>query len=455
MKRPLKYSIIAVAMMLIYIVGALTIPPAIHPEAGAVTLPEMATGERIACIDDNVDALIWRIRMIEAAREELILSTFEFGTGTSGQDMMAALMTAAERGVSVKILLDGFNGDETVASDHFRAMATLPNVEVRIYNRLNLLTLWDANFRMHDKFVIVDNEMYMLGGRNTNNLFLGDYSTTPNIDRDILVCDTGADGSLGQVRDYFQSLWNYEGCETYEYSDTEGVEADREGLRRHYEGLKSSYPTAFGFTDWNDATIPANGVSLVCGQIQESGKAPLVWKQLCGYMEQGQNVLIQTPYVICDDEMYADLEGIVSGGTQVDILTNSPETGANPFGCTDLRNQRQNILATGANVLEYAGEHSLHSKTILIDDNISVVGSFNMDMRSAYIDTETMLVIDCPELNAYLRGQMDQMEAQSLRNNADGTVDAGEDYEKQELDFWKSLAYALLGLVGCIIRHLM
>jgi phosphatidylserine/phosphatidylglycerophosphate/cardiolipin synthase-like enzyme len=153
--------------------------------------------------------------------------------------------------------------------------------------------------------------------------------------------------------------------------------------------------------------------------------------------------------------MYADLEAIVSGGTKVDILTNSPETGANPFGCTDLRNQRQNILATGANLLEFAGEHSLHSKTILIDDNISIVGSFNMDMRSTYIDTETMLVIDCPELNRHLRGQMDSMEAESLRTNADGTVQAGSSYQKQELGFWKSLAYALLGLVGCVIRHLM
>ena len=455
MKRPLKYSLIALAMILIYILGSLVVPPAIHPEAGAVTLPEMATGERVACIDDNVDALIWRIRMIEAAQEELVLSTFEFGTGRSGQDMMSALYAAAKRGVTVKILLDGYNGGETVASNDFRGLATLPNVEVRIYNELNLLTLWDANFRMHDKFVIVDDEMYMLGGRNTNDLFLGDYSATPNIDRDILVCNTGADGSLGQVRDYFLKIWEEDECVPYAYGDTDGVEQDRQRLQSHYEGLKTSYPTAFGFTDWQSATVEARGVSLICGDVQASGKAPVVWKQMCAYMEQGKEVLIQTPYVICDDEMYGDLTGIVSGGTQVDILTNSPETGANPFGCTDLRNQRQNILDTGANVLEFAGEHSLHSKTVLIDDNISMVGSFNMDMRSAYIDTETMLVIDCPELNAHLRGQMDEMAQQSVHTAADGTRTEGVCYEKQELGFWKSLAYALLGLVGCIIRHLM
>lgn len=455
MKRPLKYSVIALAMILIYILGSLVVPPAIHPEAGAVTLPEAAAGERVACIDDNVDALVWRLRMIEAAQQELILSTFDFGTGRSGQDMMAALLAAGERGVTVRILLDGYNSGDTLESPYFRALATLPNVEVRVYNALNALTLWDANFRMHDKYLIVDDRMYMLGGRNTNDLFLGDYSATPNIDRDILVCDTGEDGSLGQMRDYFLKVWEDEECAVHTYSDADGTGQDRQWLRDHYEQLKSDYPTAFGFTDWTGSTMAARGVSLICGEVQASGKAPVVWKQLCAYMEQGDSVVIQTPYAVCDDEMYADLTAVVDGGTEVQILTNSPETGANPFGCTDLRNQRQNILDTGASLLEFAGDHSLHSKTILIDEDISIVGSFNMDMRSAYIDTETMLVIDCPELNAQLRGQMEQMETQSLRTDPDGTQTAGAAYEKQELSFWKSLAYALLGLVGCVIRHLM
>ncbi len=453
MKRPLKYSIIALAMVLIYILGALTIPPAIHPEAEAVALPGAATGERIACIDDNVQALVWRIRMIEAAQQELILSTFDFGTGQAGQDMMAALYAAAERGVTIKLLLDGYNSGDTLSSAHFFSLAALPNVEVRVYNKLELLTLWDANFRMHDKYIIVDRQMYMLGGRNTNDLFLGTYSATPNIDRDILVWGTGLDGSLGQLMDYFQKVWDSENCQIQSgfIADPDSVSS----LTERYQWLKSVYPDAFGFTDWEGQTIVARGVSLICGDVEAAGKAPLVWKQLCAYMAQGEEAVIQTPYAVCDDMMYEDLTAIVDGGTKVEILTNSPETGANPFGCTDLRNQRQNILDTGASLLEFAGDHSLHSKTILIDDDISIVGSFNMDMRSAYIDTETMLVIDCPELNQMLRGQMEEMEAQSLRTDADGTQTPGPSYEKQELGFWKALAYALLGLVGCVIRHLM
>lgn len=38
---------------------------------------------------------------------------------------------------------------------------------------------------------------------------------------------------------------------------------------------------------------------------------------------------------------------------------------------------------------------SLHTKTILVDDHISMIGSYNLDLRSTYLDTELMLVIDC------------------------------------------------------------
>lgn len=443
-----KIAIIALVMILIYI-SALVLPAAIHPKAEPVSLPVGATGERIACIDDNVEALVWRIRMIEAAQEEIILSTFGFGTGRAGQDMMAALLQAAKRGVTVQLLLDGYNSGETLKDDNFCALASLPNVEVRVYNPVNLLAPWKLNFRMHDKYVIVDRQMYLIGGRNTNNLFLGDYSDTPNIDRDILVYGSDMSGSAGQLVAYFSEVW--------ELSKTQRVEGtgNQEALTERYNYLKKTYPEAFGFTQWQEHTMQADSVALICGQPQSSSKAPDVWKQLCGYMEQGQQVLIQTPYVICSDEMYRDLTAITAGGTSVQILTNSPETGANPFGCTDLINNRQNILNTGVTLMEYSAGHSLHAKTILIDDSISIIGSFNMDMRSAYIDTETMLVVDCPELNAQLRQQVEQMGQECVYTAPDGTQTWGTAYQKREMSFPQNLKYTLLGLVSGFFRHLM
>lgn len=452
MKKIMLRSAVALALLLCYVLGCLLLPPAFRPKAQEPELRTGASGERVACIDDNRNALIWRLRMIENAEEEIIISTFGFSTGSSGRDILCALHAAAERGVQVRLLLDGFHGTKTMrSSEEFQTLAAMPNVSLRLYNELNLLQPWKANYRMHDKYLIVDSEMYMLGGRNTNDLFLGDYSSTPNIDRDILVWGSGADGSLGQLRAYFDTVWTQPDCRIYEGKDSQSAQGS---LRSRYENLHELYPDAFGFTDWEGQTMPANAVTVLSGNAGVGTKAPDVWKQLCAYMEQGQDILIQTPYVICSKEMYADLKRLSNSRT-ITILTNSPETGANPFGCADYLNKRDDILDTGAAILEYAGDHSLHAKTILIDDNISIVGSFNLDMRSAYIDTETMLVIDCPALNAQLRDGTAEMAQRSLHISPDGTEAPGSSYKKAVLPFWNRLGITLLRTVEGLFRHLL
>ena len=54
-------------------------------------------------------------------------------------------------------------------------------------------------------------------------------------------------------------------------------------------------------------------------------------------------------------------------------------------------------------VYEYMAPHSCHTKAVLIDDRMSIVGSYNLDMRSTYLDTELMLAVDSTELNAIIR----------------------------------------------------
>ena len=54
--------------------------------------------EKILCIDNNLDALIWRLRVIEAAKKELVFVTFDTEDDLSGRALMAALLHAAERG---------------------------------------------------------------------------------------------------------------------------------------------------------------------------------------------------------------------------------------------------------------------------------------------------------------------------------------------------------------------
>ena len=157
---------------------------------------------------------MWRLRMIGAAKKSIVLATFDLRADESGTDLLAALDQAAKRGVEIKLLIDGIYQQLFLnGSKDFQALAARENVVIGVYNPVTPAGLFKLNYRMHDKYVIVDDKMYLLGGRNSNDIFLGDYTTDINVDRDILVCDTtnGKGESLQDLEAYFQQIWN-EGC---------------------------------------------------------------------------------------------------------------------------------------------------------------------------------------------------------------------------------------------------
>ena len=131
---------------------------------------------------------------------------------------MAALLNAADGGVKVQILVDGINGTLYLkGSRNFRELTSHENVEVKLYNPITLIKPWKNNYRMHDKYLIADDFAYILGGRNTDDLFLGNYIDSYNEDRDILVYETvpGEGNSYNQIQDYFKNKWNLSSCRIY------------------------------------------------------------------------------------------------------------------------------------------------------------------------------------------------------------------------------------------------
>lgn len=445
---------------LIYFLTGFFLPPVFQKEVPNCiqTEPAHPAAERVLCIDDNSDALLWRLRMIESAQQEIILATFDWRDDNSGRDMMAAMQGAADRGVHIYLLVDGLSGTIYLwNNDFFRALAAMPNVEVSLYNPIDLRKPWTLNYRMHDKYLIVDNTAYLLGGRNTYDLFLGSYADNDNLDRDVLVYTelSGGMSSLSQLRTYFMKIWLQDCSRTMTVRPTGKTEKRQEALRTHELTLRERYPDAYTSFEWEDETIPANQVYLLSNSAEPRNKEPQLWNDLSELMKDGSDIQIQTPYIICNQTMYEGLTSICSSADSVQIMTNAAESGANPFGCTDYLNQKDRILDTGAVVVEWMGGQSLHTKTVLIDDAVCIIGSFNLDMRSVYLDTELMAVIDCPELNRELRSSFCQMTEQSKRISADGSVTMGVRCRTIEQSFWKSCMYLSLRIVLRPIRYLL
>lgn len=458
---------IAAVLGALYI-GALTVPYIKHKEVPDTYKEQVQTkeyysdvvgSERIAYIDDNSKALEYRLKMIDEAEEEVILSTFDFNADKSGRDMMAALLEAGDRGVQVKVLVDGISGFlDLRGNPWFQALASHEKVEIKVYNPVNVLKPWKLQARLHDKYLMIDEKMYLLGGRNTTNLFLGDYSKKKNIDRELFVYETeeSEDCSLQQLRNYFESVWGLEDCKAYVCKkENDEVKKCRTALEARNQKLHESYPQAYTAWEWESKTIPANRITLLQNPIEAENKEPRLWYALSELMKQGDEVLVYTPYIICGREMYEDLESICSENEKTEIITNDVSSGANPWGCTDYLNQKEKIWGTGVKVYEFMGAHSSHTKAVLIDERMSIVGSYNLDMRSTYQDTELMLAVDCPELNEKIREEAERDKSSSRSMTEQKEYEYGENYEEKELSLGKKIFYLLLRGITIPVRRFL
>ncbi|MGN1061533.1 MAG: phospholipase D-like domain-containing protein, partial [Candidatus Scatosoma sp.] len=189
------------------------------------------------------------------------------------------------------------------------------------------------------------------------------------------------------------------------------------------------------------------------------------WQTLLSAAKQNVNetgegdLLIQTPYAVFDKDMYDGLSSLIDSGVSVRMITNSIKSGANPWGCADYLNERTAILKTGAEITEIGGSRSAHVKTMLSGDNMCFIGSFNLDMRSVYLNTETVLAIDCEEMNFSLREQAATLteSGKSVKRTPEGeyVFSYGEDYIFEDAPLIKCVAYAALRIVLPPFRHLL
>lgn len=461
-------GITAIVYICYLLVGALA--PFVHQKEVTATDTEgtsryYGTSEsvdRAAIVETNKDALDTRIRMIERATHSIVLSTFDMREGKSSKQIGAALLAASDRGVKVKILVDGISGMIRMeGSPFFYALASYPNIEIRIYNKPNLAKPWTFNGRMHDKYLIVDDKYYLVGGRNTFDYFLGEYgSKNKSYDREVLIYNTAngstsnTESSIHELYTYFESVWESQYCVDFHKDERlqkrEKVAAQISMLREQYESMKNKHKEWFDHQySFEEHTVPTQKVSLISGETHIYGKKPLVWKELSALMKQAEErVTFHTPYAVLGTEMYRDLKEISKKVADFNLVINDVGTGDNFVATSDYLRHKEEILATGVTVKEFVGTHSSHGKSLIIDDRISIVGSYNFDLRSTYMDTELMVVVDSVELNQELERYFQFFEDQTRTMiNGTGSIDNYEiemvEIEPVQLMAWKVVGFIL------------
>ena len=421
-----------------------------------------ACAERATILETRPQALDERVRLINQAERDLVIASYDCRDGESTRDVLCAALARADDGVRVRILVDGISGRVYLAgSEVFRAVNGHENVEIRFYNPPSPLMPWRYMGRMHDKYVIADDTAYILGGRNMFDHFLGNYpsvSGTYSNDREALVYAGGdAEGSIRQVRDYFEGMWSHARTAPFTGSplSRERREAVLADLAERRKALMAEKPDLFAPADYPAMTLPTKGVWLVSNPTNIGAKEPVVFSTLCALMARAkEGVVIHSPYCVLNAVMREKLSQIAAS-VPVTLMINAVENGANVVAGGDYLYHRGEVLATGMSVLEYAGGDSYHGKSLAIDGDVSVIGSFNLDLRSTYVDTELMLVISGEEVNALLRGHMEALHADCRRVIDAEHAEVPEGLDIPPLPAGRRLAMRLIGGAMQLFRNLV
>lgn len=426
-----------------------------------------AHGNRVALLDDGYDALLLRVHLIRHARKSIAVQTFIWTNDECGRLIMFELIEAAKRGVKVRIIADHLFSDQDPDTVAFLASAH-PNIEIKHYrpafsrikpSRLQTLlagvmSFHAVNQRMHNKIMLFDDAVLVTGGRNIENSYFSLSAGLNYRDRDVLAVGPAAQAAA----ESFDDFWKYRhAIPSRELTDVAAVIA-RGGFRRYERREDWDFGGLFGELDREagDATLIAARFGVKLKPVARAdfiadvpGKSrgffsinARITRELRGILEQARSrITMQTPYLVLSGpaqrlitEMRARNPGIV-----IRVSTNSfastdnlpaysanyrlrgdyiekldlqvyefkPQPGARPL----LFPQYDQMVVRAKQLNGPDGDRpflSLHAKSLVVDDRIAFVGSYNLDPRSENLNCEVGLLVEDEAFARELRAGIDR-----------------------------------------------
>jgi cardiolipin synthase C len=392
----------------------------------------------------GVDGVAMRVQMIRTAERSLDLQYYIFRGDETGTLIVNELRRAADRGVKVRLLVD--DGDTTWGDDIVLSLAGYPNVEVRVFNPFDyrghhrlwrnvdfLLHKSRLDYRMHNKLLVADNAIALIGGRNIGNQYFQVDPASQFADDDVFVA-----GPVTQkLSGVFDEFWNSE-VVVPAATLRPRVISKPKGTRRiqpqsdYLLRVDSGEPyagIAVGRTalEWADAKVAYD--SPYKREIEAGQRAgSLISGTLEAQIGSVQSELIMmSPYFVPSGTEEALLHQCRSRGAAVRVLSNSLESAPALAAQAGYDKVRQSLLEEGvslyevrAHLREYLGSgqspsisrygnYALHAKLYVFDRRRLFVGSWNYDQRSLRLNTEIGLLIDDGVLAAQVARRFDDM----------------------------------------------
>ena len=393
-------------------------------------------------LEEGDGSMIARAWLSEHASKSIDIQYFIFSVDNVGLIACDYLVRAADRGVKVRVLVDDIMVE--ASPEDIMVMNAHPNIDIKIYNpgtnigknlfqkgKAILTDFKGINQRMHNKTFIVDGLAVITGGRNIADEYF-DYDHEYNFrDRDIfLIGDV-----VNDVKNSFDKFWSNSLSEdvsnlikakksiiadTNRYEKLHQYACDSSNYWPQVRQRVTHIPEAFDeIVHSGDLVIPDSiffvsdrpGKNISPG-LSSSG---LTTEKLIKFVNEARfSIDIQSPYLITTDLSREIFRKAVNRGVKIRILTNSLASTDNLEAFSGYQRDRRKLLQTGVEIYEFKPDaicryhvmtgalqqkinfkpvFGLHAKTMVIDGNISLVGTFNLDPRSANLNTECFTIV--------------------------------------------------------------
>jgi cardiolipin synthase len=312
---------------------------------------ELTSGNHVEVYDDGSVASLAMERAIDAAQSSVLAEYYLVRNDATGARFRDQLVRAAKRGVEVRLLLDAY-GCFWLPGRWFRPLKAA-GVKVAEFLPLSQALRLPMNLRTHRKILVVDGETAFTGGLNIGDEYVGAKGDEA-MWRDTHMCVTGpAVGSLAAV---FLRDWHF--------------------MTGQSDVDPRFFPEATHAGDVRVAVVPS-GPDDPRESIHRLFFAAIVGAR--------RRVWITTPYFVPDRSLLVALEGAALRGVSVRmILPSRSNHGVTHRAGTSFYAE---LLEAGVELYAYL-PGMIHSKTMLVDDELTLIGSANMDMRSFRLNFE-------------------------------------------------------------------
>ena len=396
--------------------------------ASWMSLHNAANG--VCRLADGALALDVRLKLIELAESTIDIQSYLVRDDLSGNRIMMALIAAAERGVRVRLLMD--DALTQPVDPGLLAVSNHPKIDVRVFNPFprhrSRFVSFIANFnllnrRMHNKTFTVDCQFTIVGGRNLADEYFQSSTMNEFLDEDLLAIGN----IVMDVSSGFDEYWNTRESTPIEFlgqgqslpSIPELLQQGRQFLLEHSaEGAVAAQDSD------SELVLGDGGLEVVAAEpelvLDHPDKVRGLVRARVGETTEHLAKMVSTaetelfvvsPYFVplkAGVEFFASL---VKRGVRVVVVTNSLASTNHSSVHAVYARYRKPLLQNGIELYELRRDTgtqegatdppatvTLHSKVAVVDRLKLFVGSFNLDPRSLYINTEMGMAVESNKL---------------------------------------------------------